>query len=272
MRPTTLFLRGLLCFLLLNLAANLLPYYVGNFPDSAVATAFMGQPLYWLGYWLGFFVFAALLSKYLLGLQGLTSFGMELRKGWLKQLLLGFLLGAGLKTLQYLLFYGLDKFEVTSLVEPSAMLPIVLLGLLVALFPSAINDVAIRGFLLGFFRKTGMLRYFLLTAAGLYALDDAWNEGFSLTNTLFSLFYGLALAYTVLRTGALWMSIGLHSGGNFLYRLMYGMDGQGLLVLEEVRSGPLYEYVNVLLAAGACLLVYLILRKGPALRPQMDTQ
>ncbi|WP_018477689.1 CPBP family intramembrane glutamic endopeptidase [Pontibacter roseus] len=245
--PMALWVMG---FILLSLYVNLVPrlFDAGNVP-------------LWFAYWTGFFLLAFLVSRFMLKLPGLKSFGMALHQGWLKNLGLGFMLAFTVYALKYLVFYQMGKFDVAGVRDVSFLLPMLGQALLAMFFSSILNDITIRGYWYTFFRRRQLLVWYVLTATLLYTLDDFWNEGIDPLNLVFSAVLGLAFAYTVLKTGSIWMSLGLHWGGNTMYRVMYGFDGQGVWVLEQVREAPLYDYMGLLVTALLLPAVYFLLKK-----------
>ena len=104
-----------------------------------------------------------------------------------------------------------------------------------------------------------MAWYVLLTSV-VYALDDCWNAGIDPINLAFSLALGISLAYTVVRTGAIWMSIGIHWGGNVCFRVMSGFDGNGIARLEHVVDGARFDYASIAITALMFPVVVLVLR------------
>jgi membrane protease YdiL (CAAX protease family) len=104
------------------------------------------------------------------------------------------------------------------------------------------------------------MKWYLLIATLLYAFDDSWNEGIDVMNLVFSAILGISLAYSVLKTGAIWMTIGIHWGGNMLFRMMAGFNGQGIWKLQNVAEGVQYEYISLLITALMFPVVYLLLR------------
>ena len=77
----------------------------------------------------------------------------------------------------------------------------------------------------------------MLITAFIYALDDAWIEGMSLHNTIFSVLLGLSLGYVFLKSGSIWATTGIHWGVNIVYCIFYGIPGResdkGLLLIER---------------------------------------
>jgi membrane protease YdiL (CAAX protease family) len=144
-----------------------------------------------------------------------------------------------------------------------------LLGMLLA---SAINDLMIRGYWYAWCRRAGHLRWYVAIATGLYVLDDAWNVGFDPLDALFSLLLGIALAWSVLKTGRIFLSIGIHWGGNMVYRAMSGFDGQGVVRLANVQDGLQYEVVAIAVTALLIPAVYLLLRDTAPVQAEGDAR
>ncbi|PTX18726.1 hypothetical protein C8N40_10515 [Pontibacter mucosus] len=239
----------LLGFVLLSLYVHLLP----RFFDA-------GNVSLWSAYWAGFFVLAYLVSRFLLKLQGLGQLGMERQKGWLQNLGIGFVIGLGVYALKYFAFWRLGKFEVAGLLELAFILPMLGQALLAMFFSSILNDITIRGYWYAFFRRRQLLAWYVFAATILYTLDDVWNAGLDPLNLVFSAILGATFAYTVLKTGAIWMSLGLHWGGNMMYRVLYGFDGNGVWQLENVREAPLYDWVSLAVTALMLPAVYFVLK------------
>jgi len=246
-RPFAL-LAWLLGFAVLDLYVNLVPRLVG-----------VAVPV-WLAYAGGFFALALLVCRYGLGLTRGEPLGLARPAGWARYLWAGFAVGFCVWALKNGVFYAMGKFELAGWRDAAFALPLLgqaLFGMFVA---SAINDLMIRGYGLAFCRRFELMRWYVLLTAVVYALDDSWNEGIDLGNLAFSAILGISLAWTVLRTGTLWMSIGIHWGGNVCYRFMSGFDGQGVPRLQHVVDGARFEYASLAVTALMFPVVVLVLR------------
>lgn len=235
-------------FLLLDLYFNLIPRLITL------------DVLPWLAYSFGFYVVAHLLARYVLKLKGLADLGLQLHKGWFKFLMLGFLIGFVNWCMKYLAFYQMGKFEITGIMDASYIVPMLGQAFFGMLLASAMNDVITRGYWLPYFRRNHLMAFYILFTTIVYALDDSWNEGISFTNFIFSAVLGISLAYTVIKTGAIWMAIGIHWGANMVYRAMFGFNGQGVLQVNQLQDGVLYEWVSIGITALIFPVVYLLLR------------
>lgn len=236
-------------FLLLDLYANLVPRWVG-FAIPA-----------WLAYVAGFFLLAFLVCRYGLGLRRAADVGLGRERGWLRQLASGFAVGFGIWALKNVVFALMGKFELAGWRDAGYALPLLAQALVGMFLASAINDLMIRGYGLAFCRRFGLMAGYVFITSAVYALDDAWNEGFGFANLVFSLVLGVSLAYTVVKTGAIWMSIGIHWGGNMCFRAMSGFDGNGIVRLEHVVDGARFEYAGIAVTALMFPLLVLLLRR-----------
>ena len=239
---------GWLCgFILLDLYANLVPRWTG-FAIPA-----------WLAYVAGFFLLAFVVCRFGLGLRELAAVGLQRSPGAWRDLGIGFLVGFGIWALKNLVFAAMGKFELVGWRGLDFALPLLAQALLGMFLASAINDLLVRGYGLAFCRRFGLMAWYLLLTSLVYALDDGWNAGIELNNFLFSLILGISLAYTVLRTGAIWMSIGIHWGGNVCFHVMSGFDGTGIARLEHMLDGARFEYAAMVVTALMFPLLVLLL-------------
>lgn len=238
----------LLGFAALDLYANLVPRLVGGAVPA------------WLAYVGGFFALMFVVCRYGLALRHAEPLGLARPAGWMRGLWAGFAIGFGIWTVKNLLLLAMGKFELAGWRDASFALPLLGEALFAMFLASAINDLMIRGYGLAFCRRFELMRWYVPLTVVVYALDDSWNEGIDLGNLAFSAILGLSLAWTVLRTGTLWMSIGIHWGGNVCYRFMSGFDGQGVPRLQHVIEGARFEYASLAVTALMFPLVLLVLQ------------
>lgn len=248
MRPTPALLLWLSGFVLLDLYANLVPRWLG-----------FAIPV-WLAYVTGFFVLFFLVSRFGLGVRNAAAVGLDRSGGWWRQLAVGFAIGFGIWALKNAVLAAMGKFDLVGWRGPAFALPLLGQALVGMFLASAVNDLTIRGYGLAFCRRFGLMAWYVVLTSVVYALDDSWNEGIQLGNLVFSLILGVSLAYTVLKTGAIWMSIGIHWGGNVCYRVMSGFDGRGIARLEHVVEGARFEYASMAVTALMFPLVVLAVR------------
>jgi hypothetical protein len=248
MSPRSTVLGWLSGFVLLDLYVNLVPRWVGY-----------AIPV-WLGYVAGFFVLFFLVCRFVAGIRDAAAVGLGRPAGWRRQLGTGFAIGFGIWALKNAVFAAMGKFELVGWRGLDFALPLLGQALVGMFFSSAVNDLMIRGYGLAFCSRFRLMAWYVLLTSAIYALDDSWNEGIQPGNVAFSLILGVSLGYTVLRTGAVWMSIGIHWGGNVCFRVMSGFDGRGIARLEHVVDGVRFDYAGMTVTALMFPVVVLVLR------------
>ncbi len=130
---------------------------------------------------------------------------------------------------------------------------------------SLMNDMLVRGIVFAIFKDKLTFPYLFLIALILYALDDAWNEGFSVNNTIFSLALGLSLTYAFFKTNSIWMNTGIHFGINVVYGLFFGVSGKagdGIFLFTVNEKVQLFTpWLSTMVALLLFGLVYLFFEK-----------
>ncbi len=247
MRPPVV--RWIAGFLVLCLYVNVIPMYL--------AADRLEQ---WIAYWGGFFALVYVITRFLLRINGISDLGLTRAAGWSQDLTIGFLAGLLVYAVKYALFFGFGKFVVEGIMPTGHILQTLLLGVFAMLFSSILNDVLIRGYVFSAWNHLGLVRFFLPVSTVMYVLTDSLLAGFTWVNIVFSGILGLVFAYSVLKTGSIWMSFGLHWGGNVMFRMMYGFGGQGLLKTGPQADHIGYDLLGLAVTAMMFPLVYLILR------------
>ncbi|WP_169087546.1 CPBP family intramembrane glutamic endopeptidase [Paenibacillus sp. PL91] len=216
----------------------------------------------WLAYACILFILVHHVAK-LTGLGGMGDLGVKAHFGWKRNLRIGFLISSGIWIAMYVLLWGFADFQVVGVKKaPEAILLFIeILG--VMLLSSLMNNLIVTGYV--FAHLKGKIRNgsLLLISAIIFAMDDVWLVGFSLSNALFSLVLGLSLGYVLLKTGSIWMGTGIHMGLGVMYSLVNGVPGseaaKGLLI-TAAGENALFAYEHVYtFAATAMLLVILII-------------
>lgn len=191
--------------------------------------------VFWVAAALLFFVLAFVISK-ATKLEGLKSFGYRIYPQWWKHLLTGFGIGFVCWGLMYGTRYLFGVYTFKGLIAPLDIVWVIIQGLIGYGLGSTINDAITRGYIFAHLKNKFPVWLMLLISTIIYALDDAWNEGFSIHNTLFSIILGLSLGYAFIKTKAIWFTTGIHFGLNMMYCLFSGVGGSGGIFITE-RSG-----------------------------------
>ncbi|HWL24691.1 MAG TPA: type II CAAX endopeptidase family protein [Ureibacillus sp.] len=187
--------------------------------------------------------------------------GINFQPNWTKNLMFGFLIGFAFWLVKYVLQYISHGFEITGIQPFPEMLITLIIVLLMFFVGSFLNDVIIRGYIFGHLKGKIPMKWIFLISVVIYALDDMWNEGFSLWNTLFSLVLGLSLTYAIYKTGSIWLTTGIHWGLNVCYGIFNGALGSasgGIILTQNYSPTILTEFISYLIALSMFLLIYLM--------------
>jgi membrane protease YdiL (CAAX protease family) len=220
---------------------------------------------FWLQVLLVFLFFPLLKGILLLTKEKeFKNIGISFHSKWGKNLIIGFSIGFSCWLLKYILVYLCGGFEIKGVLPFSEMMMTLLMVMLTFLVGSFLNDIIIRGYIFGHLNGRLPIKWVFIISLLLYAMDDSWNEGFSLTNTLFSLILGLSLTYVVYKTGSLWADTGIHWGLNVCYGIFNGTLGSSDGGIFMTNSGPqsmLIEMISNIVPLFMFLVVYLVRNK-----------
>lgn len=103
------------------------------------------------------------------------------------------------------------------------------------------EEILSRGYHLQNLKDGLNLGWAVVISSGVFALLHAANPNSSWISTIGILFAGFYLAYGWIRTGQLWLSIGLHIGWNFFEGNVFGFPVSGLTtfrLIHHTTTGP----------------------------------
>ncbi|QRK13172.1 CPBP family intramembrane metalloprotease [Archangium violaceum] len=218
------------------------------------------SPVAWLGLYAAFFPLAHGVGR-LTGAGGLGALGLAPHRGWARNLWLGFVFCSAAWALKYAILWALGAFHVEG-ARPAGELAELVFQAAVAMFlSSATDDVLVRGFL--FRHLSGVLSAGALVALTtfVYVLNHVWYMQLTLESSLYLGLLGLMFSLALVRTGSLWLSIGLHWGGNVVYRLYDGFDARGgVLRRVMLPEAPWQEGVKLAMTALSLAALFLLFR------------
>jgi membrane protease YdiL (CAAX protease family) len=126
--------------------------------------------------------------------------------------------------------------------EPAANVVAGVLGFfLIFIFVGYNEELLSRGYHLQTIASGTNLFWGVLISAGVFGLAHLGNPNATWVSAVGILFAGIFLAYGFVRTGQLWLSIGLHIGWNFFEGVVFGFPVSGLDIYRLVHhsiTGP----------------------------------
>jgi membrane protease YdiL (CAAX protease family) len=192
------------------------------------------------------------------------NIGISFHSKWGKNIIIGFSIGFSFWLIKYMLVYLFGGFEIKGVQPFSEMILTLLMVMLTFLVGSFLNDIIIRGYVFGHLNGKIPMKWVFIISLLLYALDDSWNEGFSLSNMLFSLILGLSLTYAIYKTGSLWADTGIHWGLNVCYGIFNGTLGSsdgGIIITDSGSPSTLIEMISNIVPLFMFLFVFLVRNK-----------
>ena len=192
------------------------------------------------------------------------NIGISFHPKWGKNLIMGFSIGFSFWLIKYMIVYLCGGFEFKGFLPFSEMIVSLLMVILTFFVGSFLNDIVVRGYVFGHLKERLPMKWVFIISLFLYALDDSWNEGFSISNTLFSLILGLSLTYAIYKTGSLWADTGMHWGLNVCYGIFNGTLGSsdgGLIITKFEPESMFLEMISYIVPLFMFFFVYLLRNK-----------
>ncbi len=191
------------------------------------------------------FVLATVLARRLLDRRSFISLGLGFDRHTLLDVVVGFLIPFPMLALVFGLSWGFGWTHWQGWAwesQTSASIAVGMAGGLVLFILVGVSEeVLSRGYhLQNLAESIGWPRAWLLSSL-IFAALHAFNPGFSLRAGLGLVLAGLFLATGWLRTGRLWLSIGLHIGWNFFEGMVFGFPVSGLdlfRLMDHRMEGP----------------------------------
>ncbi|WP_227413890.1 CPBP family intramembrane glutamic endopeptidase [Cytobacillus luteolus] len=210
-----------------------------------------------------FFPLAYGLAKVVLK-TGFEGYGLVFFRGWHRNLFIGLAIGfigwVCLFTLQFMI----GRYEyigIKPVGDVIVMLVIIIVGFGLG---SLINDMIVRGLVFHHFMGKLPVGVVMLISITLYALDDAWLEGLTLQNTIFSVVLGLSLTYAFYKTKSIWANTGIHLGLNIVYGLFFGVSGRsgdGVFIFNDNQiSSLLSSWLSTIIAFMLFIIVIAVFK------------
>jgi hypothetical protein len=185
---------------------------------------------------------ATYLARRFLDRRPFRSLGFAIDRFTIPDVIVGFFIPAAQLGLVLLLelFVGWSRWqgwawEVSSWTAVAGGLG---LSLLVFILVGYQEELLSRGYQLQNLIDGSGLRWALFLSSAMFALLHLANPGTGVASTVGLLAAGYFLAFGWLRTGRLWLSIGLHVGWNFFEGTIFGFQVSGLEPFALMRHSP----------------------------------
>jgi uncharacterized protein len=212
------------------------------------------------------------------------ALGASFTKFWLKDFVLGMLIGLASIAFAVLIAYifGGLRFEFNDAAAPAAILSTIGISLVVFFFGAAFEEALIRGYMFQTLVRADLAWLAILLTSLIFAAGHLNNPNAEIFSTLNTALAGIWLGLAYLKTRTLWLVFGLHLAWNWFQGAFFGIEVSGLTelaaapLLKELDSGPAWitggEYgiegglaCTVALIASTALIWFL-----PVLKPSEE--
>ena len=191
------------------------------------------------------FTISVFLARRFLDRRSFASLGLKMDRRLFPDLLAGILITFVMMGLVYLLMraFGWIQFEgfAWPFRPPAVVLGQSLLFLLIFTFVGWQEELLSRGYHLQTLASGINLTWGVLISSAIFGALHLTNPNATWVSAAGIFFAGLFLALGYLRTGQLWLSIGLHIGWNFFEGIVFGFPVSGFATFPIIRisvSGP----------------------------------
>ena len=188
-----------------------------------------------------------LCGKYLENLP-FRALGAWFTKNWLKDLVLGFLLGAmtlGLAVSIAIAFGGL-RFDFNQAQESLPVMQTLDVSLVVFIFGAAFEEAFFRGYILQTFARARLAWLAIVLTSMFFAVGHLGNANATYLSTVNTALAGIWFSAAYLKTRTLWLPFGLHLMWNWFQGAIFGIEVSGITslttapLLREIDSGPVW--------------------------------
>jgi hypothetical protein len=216
------------------------------------------SPAVYVGVYVSFFLVAHVWGR-LTGVGGLRGYGFFRHAGWGRNVALGFAAGLAFQGLAYAVEGALGGFRFEGFIAAGPMASLLAMAAFGMFLSSATDDILVRGYLFRHLSPYLSQRVLILGTAAVYVLNHVFYAELTPLFCLRLALLGVVFAYTLARTGSLWLAIGLHWGGNVMYRMRNGFDPRqgGIVQLTELSQPEWFGWLGV--GATALMLVAAVL-------------
>lgn len=183
------------------------------------------------------FILSAFIFGRLWYRNGFSIYGLHSIRKNQGNLAKGLLIGIVLAAIGNLIPVWLHWSEISIQVSWPQILLLPLLFAAGTLLPSLDEDILTRGYLRIFWPKSWNLNWLIPLSAAVYVLNHIFRLG--KTDVMLYLFMlGVLLMWCYVKTGTLWLTLGIHWGSNIAYQFF-----TNLIILRSIKETGMENYV-----------------------------
>ncbi|HVE56247.1 MAG TPA: type II CAAX endopeptidase family protein [Pyrinomonadaceae bacterium] len=174
------------------------------------------------------------------------ALGLWFTKNWLKDLVLGLLIGAFSLTLAVFIAVAVGglSFKYNDSAGSAAMILTLGVSLFVFILGAAFEEAFFRGYLLQTLSRARLAWVAIALTSIFFASAHLGNKSANIISTINTALAGIWLGLAYLKTRNLWFPFGIHLMWNWFQGAIFGVEVSGLTqfttapVLREIDAGP----------------------------------
>lgn len=205
------------------------------------------------------------ISKWL-KVGGLSQLGLQMKKGWLRYLLFGSLIGIGFQLLRYIVMSSTGVIQLLELsIDINSLLVSTVILLISTAYIGFAEEIVFRGYLINMLPTSFSNKFIVLISANLFAVAHLIDGNFDISRIAFLFFAGLFFAICYIATRSIWFVAGIHWFWDFSWFYL-GADGgsSSSKIVDATTNQEMlfyYEWIDAALTFGIFLLVLFIMRR-----------
>jgi len=181
-----------------------------------------------------------------------SSLGLKLNKAALLDCLSGIAIGGVIMAFMFFALLGIGAIEFNGFVwwsdseQATATLTTAGLGVAVIVFLQFVavswsEELLFRGYLMQTMMRGMGLKWGVIISSVLFGFAHAGNPDATMVTNIFIILIALQIVYAYLKTGSLWLPLGLHLGWNFFQASVFGFASSGQAspaLISQTAVGP----------------------------------
>lgn len=184
--------------------------------------------------------------------NGFSIYGLHSLRKNRGNLVKGLLIGILVAAIANLIPVWLHWSEISIQVNGSQMLLLPLLFAVGTLLPSLAEDILTRGYLRIFWPESWNLNWLIPLSAAVYVLNHIFRLG-KPDVMLYLFILGFLLMWCYIKTGTLWLTLGIHWGSNIAYQVF-----TNFIIFKSIKETGLENYVLAGCYLSGLLLIILL--------------
>ena len=153
--------------------------------------------------------------------------GLSFTSGWFRDLKIGLVMGFGLLTFMFLIFWITGLTEVSAGAMNFGVLKTLLGMMVIFIFAAIIEEILTRGYLLQALAEGSRQWIAMVIFSLLFSLGHMANPNWSLPGAINIFLAGILLSVAYFKTRSLWLPNGLHMAWNWTQGPLWGMNVSG---------------------------------------------